>query len=28
VPLTVVRRVSGLALLGFGIYTIVSLATS
>jgi putative Ca2+/H+ antiporter (TMEM165/GDT1 family) len=28
VPLTAVRRMSGLALLGFGIYTIVSLATS
>jgi putative Ca2+/H+ antiporter (TMEM165/GDT1 family) len=28
VPLAVVRRLSGLALLGFGIYSIVSLATS
>ncbi|MGD0875052.1 MAG: TMEM165/GDT1 family protein [Acidimicrobiales bacterium] len=28
VPLTVVRRISGLALFGFGIYSVVSLATS
>jgi putative Ca2+/H+ antiporter (TMEM165/GDT1 family) len=28
VPLSVVRRVSGAALLGFGIYLLVSLATS
>jgi len=28
VPLGVVRRLSGLALLGFGIYSLVSLATS
>jgi putative Ca2+/H+ antiporter (TMEM165/GDT1 family) len=27
VPLAAVRRLSGLALLGFGIYSIVSLAT-
>ncbi len=28
VPLAVVRRISGLALLGFGVYSVVSLATS
>ena len=28
VPLAVVRRVSGVALLGFGVYSVVSLATS